>query len=220
MSRWLGHKPVTTTGDQHGHLVPEASARARDAPAGSVADMLALLLVAASLGLSNFAASVGIGVTGIDARTRLRVGIIFGLFETGMPILGLLLGHSLAAALGRAAHWIGAGLLIATGIYALVQAIRGAGRREDDDQADQSVGRMLVTGAALSIDNLAVGFALGTYRVGVAAAAIVIGAVSVALSLLGLELGSRIGTRAGDRGEIVGGLVLIGVGIAIAAGVI
>ncbi len=79
---------------------------------------------------------------------------------------------------------------------------------------------MLVTGAALSIDNLAVGFALGAYRVGVAAAAIVIGAVSVALSLLGLELGSRIGTRAGDGGEIVGGLVLIGVGIAIAAGVI
>ncbi len=79
---------------------------------------------------------------------------------------------------------------------------------------------MLVTGAALSIDNLAVGFALGTYRVGVAAAAIVIGAVSVALSLLGLELGSQIGTRVGNRGEIAGGLVLIGVGIAIAAGVI
>jgi putative Mn2+ efflux pump MntP len=182
--------------------------------------MLTLLLVAASLGLSNFAASVGIGVTGIDARTRLRVGVIFGLFETGMPILGLLLGHSLAAPLGRAAHWIGAGLLIATGIYALVQAIRGAGRREDDDRAGQPVGRLLVTGAALSIDNLAVGFALGTYRVGVAVAAIVIGSVSVALSLLGLELGSRIGPRAGDRGEIVGGLVLIGVGIAIAAGVI
>jgi len=36
--------------------------------------MLGLLLVAVSLGLSNFAAAVGIGVSGIDARTRLRVG--------------------------------------------------------------------------------------------------------------------------------------------------
>jgi manganese efflux pump family protein len=52
--------------------------------------MLALLLVALSLGLSNFAASVGIGVSGVEARTRLRVGIIFGIFETAMPILGLL----------------------------------------------------------------------------------------------------------------------------------
>jgi putative Mn2+ efflux pump MntP len=44
--------------------------------------MLAVLLVAVSLGLSNFAAVVGIGVTGIDARARLRVGLIFGFFET------------------------------------------------------------------------------------------------------------------------------------------
>lgn len=62
--------------------------------------MLALLLVAVSLGLANFASSVGIGVSGIDARTRLRVAVIFGVFETGMPILGLLLGHGLAKALG------------------------------------------------------------------------------------------------------------------------
>ena len=184
--------------------------------------MIALLLVAVSLGLSNFAAAVGIGVTGIDARTRQRVGLIFGFFETAMPILGLLLGHSLAAALGHAAHWIGAGLLIATGIYALSQAVRGAGRQQGDDQSEpgQRTGRMLITGLALSIDNLAVGFALGAYRVNFAVAAIVIGVVSVALSLLGLELGSRIGTRAGDRGELIGGIVLIGVGIAIATSVI
>jgi manganese efflux pump family protein len=185
--------------------------------------MIALLLVAVSLGLSNFAASVGIGVTGIDAQTRLRVGVIFGLFETCMPIVGLLLGHSLAATLGHAAHWIGAGLLIATGLYALVQAVRNRGNQDTDDQAAPAglpTGRMLITGLALSIDNLAVGFALGTYHVNITVAAIVIGAVSVALSLLGLELGSRIGSRAGDRGELAGGIVLIGVGIAIATGVI
>jgi putative Mn2+ efflux pump MntP len=196
---------------------------ARRSVAGTVAPMLALLLVAVSLGLSNFAASVGLGVTGIDAPTRLRVGVIFGIFETGMPIAGLLLGHSLADTLGQAAHWIGAGLLIVTGLYALVQAIRGPGRRDGGDQAvqaDQPVTRMLITGLALSIDNLAVGFALGTYHVSLAVAAIVIGAVSVALSLLGLELGSRIGTRIGDRGELLSGAVLIGVGIAIATGVI
>jgi putative Mn2+ efflux pump MntP len=79
---------------------------------------------------------------------------------------------------------------------------------------------LLLTGAALSIDNLAVGFALGTFHVSVALAAVVIGAVSVAMSLIGLELGSWIGARAGDRGELIGGLVLIGVGIAVASGVI
>jgi putative Mn2+ efflux pump MntP len=62
--------------------------------------MLALLLVAASLGLSNFAAAIAIGVSGVDARIRLRVGIVFGLFEAGMPLLGLLLGHGLVRTLG------------------------------------------------------------------------------------------------------------------------
>lgn len=192
--------------------------------AGSVAPVLALLLVALSLGLSNFAASVGIGVSGIDARTRLRVGVIFGIFETGMPIAGLLLGRSLARTLGQSTHWLGAGLLIATGLYALVQAIRNRGSQDGSDEGAQAAGqpiaRMLITGLALSIDNLAVGFALGTYHVSLAGAAVVIGAVSIALSLLGLELGSKIGARAGDAGEFIGGAVLVGVGIAIGTGVI
>jgi putative Mn2+ efflux pump MntP len=184
--------------------------------------MLALLLVAVALGLSNFAAAIGIGVAGADAGTRLRVGVIFGLFETGMPLLGLLLGRGLAHALGHAAHWIGAGLLIATGGYAVVQAIRGqAGeRREPAVAAGRRTGQLVVTGIALSIDNLAVGFALGTYHVGLAVAAITIGAVSVTMSLLGLELGERLGTRTGGRGELIGGLVLIAVGVAVASGIL
>lgn len=184
--------------------------------------MLAVLLIAVSLGLSNFAASVGIGVTGTDARTRLRVGVIFGLFETGMPILGLLLGHSLARALGHAAHWIGAALLIATGLYAVAQSIRsrrGAGKgHRAATAASQRTGRLLVTGMALSIDNLAVGFALGSYHVSLLLAAVVIGAVSISLSLAGLELGNRLGAKTGENGEILGGLVLAAVGIALATG--
>src|SRR5215475_4508387 len=182
--------------------------------------MVALLLVALSLGLSNFAAAVGIGVAGVDSRTRLRVGLIFGIFEAGMPVIGLLLGHSLASTLGPAARWVGAGLLIATGLFALIQAARSRDHDGDQDAATaQPLGRMLVTGLALSIDNLAVGFALGTYHVGIVLAAVVIGLVSVALSLAGLELGSRIGRRAGSRGELISGGVLIGVGILIATGV-
>lgn len=86
--------------------------------------MVALILVALALGLSNFAAAIGIGVSGTSARTRIRVGVIFGVFEAGMPIAGLVLGRGLARALGGAAHWTSAGLLIATGAWTLVQAIR------------------------------------------------------------------------------------------------
>jgi putative Mn2+ efflux pump MntP len=194
--------------------------------------MLALLLVAVSLGLSNFAASVGLGASGVDRRTRLRVGLVFGFFETAMPIIGLLAGRGAAGALGHATRWLGAGLLIATGVYTLVQALRSARDAASTGTPSSGppssgppsepprLGPLLVTGLALSLDNLAVGFALGAVHVSLPVAVIVIGAVSVTLSLLGLELGHRLSTRIGGRGEILGGLVLIGVGIAVAAGLL
>jgi len=181
--------------------------------------VLALILVALSLGLSNFAAAIGIGISGTSARTRLRVGIIFGLFEAAMPIAGLALGRGLARTLGGAAHWIGAGLLIATGAWMLAQAIRGD-PRSAAAAGDQRTGRLILTGLALSVDNLAVGFALGAFHVNLAVAAVIIGAVSVALSLIGLELGAQIGAATSRRAGLLGGLVLIAVGAAIAAGLI
>ena len=78
----------------------------------------------------------------------------------------------------------------------------------------------MVTGIALSIDNLAVGFALGTYHVSLLLAAAVTGTVSVVRSLARLELGGRIGMSTGRRGELIGGLILIGVGVATGTGVI
>jgi manganese efflux pump family protein len=241
--------------------------------------VLALFLVAASVGMSNLAASIAIGVSGVDARTRLRVGLVFGAFEAGMPVLGLLIGEQTAASLGHAARWVGAGLLIAVGLYALASAAR-AGRPAQADESSQvqaqahgqvrrpahagarvqehehgqaggpahgepgrsgaassatgpaaargarSTGRvqpprmihLLVSGLALSLDNLVVGFALGTYHTSIALGVIVIGAVSVALSLVGLELGAGIGNWAGRRGEQLAGVMLISVGIAIASG--
>src|SRR5215472_4527363 len=186
--------------------------------------MLALLVVAASLGLSNFAAGVSIGVAGVDSRTRLRVGLVFGAFESGMPLVGLLLGQQVADPLGHAARWIAAGLLVAVGGYGLVSAVRGARGRSAGEPAEpgQPVpfgrAKLLMSGLALSLDNLAVGFALGTYTTSIVTSAIVIGVVSVVLSLIGLELGAVLGSRAGERGEQIAGVMLISVGIAIAAG--
>ncbi|HUA41817.1 MAG TPA: manganese efflux pump [Streptosporangiaceae bacterium] len=191
--------------------------------------MLALLLVAASVGMSNFAASIAIGVSGVDARTRLRVGLIFGAFESGMPVIGLIIGAQAAGPLGHSARWLGAGLLIAIGGYALLKAVR-AGRSAGSEAGQEHIdadrpaaalagtGRLLLSGLALSLDNLAVGFALGAYNTSIVTGAVTIGAVSVALSLLGLELGARVGQWAGERGEQLAALVLISVGIAIACG--
>ena len=190
--------------------------------------MLALLLLAAALGLSNLAAAIGIGVGGVSGGTRVRIAVVFGLFEAGMPVLGLLLGHGLADSLGQAARWLGGGVLIAFGVWGLVHAWRadGSGAAWPGERARpqrigrQPIGRLLIGGLVLSGDNLAAGFALGAYHTGIVLAAAVFGVVSVAMSLVGLELGARIGTAAGERSELIACALLIVVGVIIAAGLL
>jgi len=232
--------------------------------------VLALLLVAASVGLSNLAAAIGIGFGGVTARTRVRVALTFGIFEAGMPIVGLVIGAGVASGIGHVARWIGAAVLIGIGAITVIQAWRQpaeagrdalpqpaeagrdalpqpaeAGRDASPQRAEpgrdeppqpaepgrdaprpgqphhtDSLGRLIISAFALSLDNLAAGFALGTMHIGVAEGAIVIGVVSVVLSLAGLELGGRIGVAAGRRGEQIGGAILVAVGVALAVGVL
>jgi manganese efflux pump family protein len=202
--------------------------------------VLALLLLAVALGLSNFAAATGIGVSGVRGRARVQIAVVFGVFEAGMPVLGVALGQGVAASLGQAARWLGGAALIVIGLSSLILARRGArgaraargragdggpgpaghgGPGPDEDGPSWRLGRIVVSGLALSVDNLAAGFALGAYHTGLALAATVFGAVSVIMTLAGLELGARLGASAGDRSELIASVMLIAVGIAVAAGV-
>lgn len=177
--------------------------------------MLGLVLVAAALGLSNFAASIGIGMSGVDGHMRWRIGVVFGFFEGAMPVVGLLLGHSVAASLGSSSEYLGGGLLIVTGAYTTWQAWL---ETTPSHPAGTRLVPLLVTGAALSIDNLVIGFALGTYRVSIVVAAATIALISVGMSLVGLELSARLGQSTEKWSGEIGGVLLILVGIAIAAG--
>jgi manganese efflux pump family protein len=183
-----------------------------------VPGLVGLLLVSVSVGLSNFAGAIGIGLSGINARTRIRVGIAFGLFEALMPIAGLLLGHEVAGLFGHYAKYVGGAILVLTGVYTIVQGRRTVA--EEKRSVDIRTHRLLITALALSIDNLAVGFALAIYNIQIVLAAVTMGTVSVAMSLAGLELGSRLGARWEAWSEELSGGVLIVVGVAIAAGVL
>ena len=190
-----------------------------DQDSGTLGFMVALVLAAISVGLSNFAAAIAIGVSGVSARRRLEVAIVFGVFGVAMPIGGLALGNHLAQTLGHSARWVGGGLLMAAGFYGLIVGLKERAAA-NAPRTGMSTGRLILTGVALSIGNLIVGFALGAYHVSLVVAALLIGVISVGLSLIGLELGSRIGERTGGMAEVVGSVVLIAVGAAIAAGLL
>ena len=183
-------------------------------------NVLALLLVAGSLGLNNLAASIAIGLSGVDRATRTRTALAFGLFEAGMPVVGLLIGRELSHALGGAADTVGGLLLIAVGAQFTISGARSARDPQRALAPSAGMGKLLVLAAALSVDNLVVGFALGAYRTPLALSVAVIAVVSVGLSLVGLELGARLGARFEQRSELLSGIVLIAVGLAILTGLL
>jgi putative Mn2+ efflux pump MntP len=180
--------------------------------------VVALLLVALSVGLDNFGASAALGLSGVDAGLRLRCVLVFGVFESAMPVVGIVLGHSLAHRLGHSADAVGGTLLGLAGAYALMRELTGT--HEHAPEPATNLARLLLLGAALSIDNLVIGFALGTSLASLVLAALTIGGVSVALSLLGLEVGSRLGGRLGRRSGLAGGAVLVLVGVGVGIGLL
>src|ERR1700683_2707720 len=150
--------------------------------------MVALLVVAVALGLNNFGAAIAIGVGGVDRRTEIKVATVFGL--------------------------CGAGILFVTAVWGFIEVLRG----DDDAPRIWHGWRLLVSGAALSLDDLAVGLALGTVRFNIVLAVTLFGLMSFIMSIIGLKLGGKLGTAAGEHGEVVGAIVLIGIAGAMAAG--
>ena len=184
--------------------------------------VLALVLSAFAVGLDNFAAAIGIGIAGVDARTRWRVAVIFGFFEAAMPLVGLLVGHSSAHGLGQATRYVGGGLLAGAGLWSIVEARRDANPTDvsNAQRAGQGSGALVLSGLALSIDNLVIGFGLGVTKTPLVASLLVFAVVSVGLSLAGLELGRTLGARMQGRADWVAGVVLVAVGALIAANVL
>lgn len=171
-----------------------------------------LILVGFSVGLSNFAAAIGIGLSGTDSRTRLRTAIAFGFFEAAMPLVGLFIGKHVSGVIGETGNYIGAGLLILMGAYNLWRALRNS---HLEVPSEHDIRHLLLAAFALSIDNLVVGFALSLYRTPILVSALVIATISVLMSLAGLELGARLGERIERWSEEFGAVVLILVGIAL-----
>jgi manganese efflux pump family protein len=134
-------------------------------------------------------------------------------------LIGLVLGEAVAGYIGHhLAGYVAGGILILTGLYTIFQGRQV--KTEERAPRGLQTHRLIITALALSIDNLAVGFALGGLQVQILLAAATIGTVSVAMSLAGLELGHRLGRRVEEWSEEISGAVLILVGIAIAAHVL
>jgi len=169
-----------------------------------------------------FAVALGKGLQlrGHVLRAALVFGTAFGLAQALMPLLGYVLGSTFAAAIAPFDHWVSFGLLALVGGKMLWEALwpespeETAAEHVHDTEAFTAREVILLT-IATSIDALAVGVSFAFLEVNIAVTVVVIGLVTFALSFAAVFLGYRIGTRWRRPAEILGGLVLIGIGVQI-----
>lgn len=179
--------------------------------------MIEVVLIAVSLALDAFAVSVssGISVKGFGWKHAVKMGVYFGLFQFGMPLIGWLLGSSVSTYIEAVDHWIAFGLLALIGGRMVWEALRRSCGETDEAATDLSAKRLVVLAVATSIDALAVGVSMAFMDVNILFSAIVIGVVAFVLSIVGGLLGKRLGCLFQRRAEVVGGVVLIAIGIKI-----
>lgn len=175
--------------------------------------IITTLLLSLSLAMDAFAVSLGVGTSkhGVPARAKFRLAFHFGLFQAIMPILGWLAGSRVSSFINQFDHWIILALLSYVGTSMIRSGLKAG---EECYPCDPSRGkRLLLLCVATSIDALAVGFSLAFLKTQIIYPAITIGMVTAALSTAGLFIGNRLGARFGKRMEIVGGVILNGIGI-------
>lgn len=183
--------------------------------------MDALTLVGTAVGLAMDAAAVCIltsmRVPALTLGQGAQMALTFGLFQAAMPCLGWLIGAEAHDAIARFDHWIVFAILAGIGAKMLWEA-RVIRRGAVEPAAFPRLATLLALGIATSIDALAAGLGLGLIEADIVVAATIIGAVTAALSAAGLALGRRLGAAAGAWAEVVGGVVLIGLGTCILVG--
>jgi putative Mn2+ efflux pump MntP len=176
--------------------------------------LLEIILIAVGLAMDAFAVSISAGTLASmkDFRSTVRLAFHFGLFQFLMPVAGWFLGSGIQGYVESIDHWIAFVLLSYIGI----KMIRESFKKDESKKENPSKGKNLVIlSVATSIDALVVGFTLAMLDVNIWYPSIMIGVITAGLSFLGIWIGKKLGMKLGKVMEVVGGLILIGIGFKI-----
>jgi len=170
-------------------------------------DLITITFIAFGLAMDAFAVSITSGITIKQLRIHnaLKVAVFFGSFQAIMPIVGWLAGLSLRDFISGVDHWIAFGLLSLIGCKMIYESMK----MESGDKAINPLNVYVLLMLSVATSSFAF------LKVSIVTPIIVIGIVTFGLSLLGVFVGDRFGRFFEKKIEIVGGLILIGIGIKI-----
>jgi putative Mn2+ efflux pump MntP len=176
-------------------------------------DIFSMLLIGLSLAMDCFAIALGISCSGrkVTRAAALKVATAFGGAQGLMALLGWLAGRRLVGIISAYDHWVVFGLLLIVGVHMIWESFH---EEEEGKKLDLTRGWPLLSLAVItSIDALATGLALAFQEANIALAAVIIGAVTFVVVIIGFLIGRKAGELLGRWAGVLGGLILIGIGI-------
>lgn len=178
-------------------------------------ELISIIVIAVGLAMDAFAVSIVSGSVyrQLHVKHALRMAAFFGGFQALMPLIGSLAGLSAKDYIAEYDHWIAFGILGAVGGKMIYESFKIKSVEENLDPSNIII--LLILSVATSIDALAVGLTLSLVVSSIAEAVAIIGLITFVLSYLGVWIGKKFGHFFENKIEIVGGLILIGLGIKI-----
>jgi manganese efflux pump family protein len=178
-------------------------------------DIFSMLFLAIGLAMDAFSVSITRGMLlKCNLKYALTIAIFFGGFQALMPVAGWLAGEQLATLVELWAPWIAFILLALVGGKMIYEGLR---EEEVDEDVCKvfSIKDILILSVATSIDAFAVGVTFAFLNTPILLPILIIGLVTFLLSFIGVYIGKRAGYLFGSKIEVLGGLILIGIGFKI-----
>lgn len=178
-----------------------------------------IVLLGLALAMDAFAVAVCIAASSDSLKIKhvLNLAIFFGGFQSMMPYLGWRMGTFAHQYIQTFDHWIAFALLSYIGIRMIHESYK-CRRCETEKRMYGDPGNVYVLftlALATSIDALAVGVGMGCQNQEILLPITLIGIITFAMTILGAFLGAKISKWTEGKIEILGGLILIGIGIKI-----
>ncbi len=180
--------------------------------------ILEILAIAVGLAMDAFAVSLAGGAGGRlhQPRPAVRLAFHLGLFQFMMPVIGWYLGSRAVRFVGGFGGWIAFALLAYIGIRMVVSGFRAGPLETTGARPIRRAGGPWSPSASRPASTPSPSVSASPWSgVGIWQPSVIIGVVTAAISLVGIAIGDRVGTRWGSRVEIAGGFLLVVIGIRI-----
>lgn len=142
---------------------------------------------------------------------------VYAFFQFLMPMVGWICVHTIVqlfAQFQKCIPWIALILLLYIGGSMIWESVKG--EEEIEEVKKLSFAVLMLQGIATSIDALSVGFTIADYGFVMAlVCSIIIAVVTFAICETGLYIGKTLGTKLAGKADVLGGVILTGIGIEI-----